>query len=153
MSFVDQDLFLKLVDGSAHDIIYAILEERRKAEAIRKKQLPVGRAYPSQSHQVTPRKNLTCTTKALQDDFQVVNPTKYFLPPAIPITIKPISNPLKEIARLQKEAIRLENAHTTLRKLVSTMHPMPSLAPDRSISRQQNVLNLLDNLVRIPVGV
>jgi hypothetical protein len=130
-------------DGSAHDIIYAILEERREGEA---KQPPKRKIYSSEDQEVAFRKKFKWT-EASHNDSQPVTTTR---PTPQTTSLDPIYDPLRTIARLNQEAIRLQSEHAALQKLVATTHPTLSLGSDRSL---RSVSNLPDSPVRIPIGV
>jgi len=145
-----------LVYGSAHDIIYALLQERR-AEAnlqTRNKQLGKRNNCPSQGQEVTPQVTAQQKGKWITDtphnDSQVIT-TKLSASPTM--SVDPTSASLEETARLKMEAISLNNGHAALQELVTSTHLTPSLAaPEKPVSSQQNVSNFLDSLVCIPVG-
>lgn len=127
-------------DGSAHDIIHAILEERREGEA---KQPRKRKIYPSEGQEVAFQKK----SKASHNDSQPVTTTR---PTPQTSSFDPIYGPLRTIARLNQEAIRLQSDHAALQKLVTMTHPTLSLGSNRS---PRSVSNLLDSPVRIPIGM
>lgn len=125
--------------GSAHDIIYAILEERREGEA----KHPSKRKYHLSGGQEVFRKKLKWTTNPSQ-----VVTTTHSTPQTT--SFDPISGPMEMIARLNQEAIRIKNYHITLQKLVTSTDPIPSPAFDGSLG---SVSNLLDIPVCVPIGM
>ncbi|KAF8815801.1 hypothetical protein BYT27DRAFT_7192198 [Phlegmacium glaucopus] len=126
---------------SAHNLISAVLEKRGEAGGnvpTRNKQSAKRKDYPSDGHEVTPRKLFKRTTETLHNDSQVVI-TEYSTSPTI--SVNPTS--LEEIARLEKEVIRPKNIDTVLQELVANPYWIPSPAAESSISSQQSISNLL----------